>query len=112
MPAQDDPRYEPDKIEANAAVGLRITWQDGHVSQWDLSAIRTACPCAHCNDLRDRGETVYPRPGAPETLDVLDAKPVGAYGISFHWNDEHETGIYAWRLLRDRCPCAFCTGER
>lgn len=106
---EPDPRYEPAKIEANTAVGLRITWADGHVTSYDLAQIRRSCACAVCNDLRGRGETIWPAPGAPEPLDVLDAKLIGAYGVSFHWNDGHQTGIYTWRVLRDGCPCPECS---
>ena len=28
------------------------------------------------------------------------AELVGAWGIQIHWNDGHETGIYAWSMLR------------
>ena len=28
------------------------------------------------------------------------AELVGAWGLQIHWNDGHETGIYAWSMLR------------
>jgi DUF971 family protein len=30
----------------------------------------------------------------------VDAKLVGAWGLMIRWNDGHETGIYAWSILR------------
>jgi DUF971 family protein len=108
----DDPRYEPNIVAANAEVGLRITWSDGHVSHWDLPEVRRACPCAVCADTREKGRPVWPAPGSPASLDVTDADLVGAYGVTFHWNDGHQTGIFAWKLLRDWCDCDVCLEER
>ena len=41
-----------------------------------------------------------------------EAKAVGKYAISFHWNDGHEHGIYSWAYLRENCPCAECKARR
>lgn len=103
-------RYEPEKIEASAEVGLRITWADGHVSHWDLATIRGACGCAVCNELRHAGRPVF-LAGAGE-LEVQHAELVGSYGITFHWSDGHGTGIYQWEDLRDSCPCDECRTTR
>lgn len=108
----DDATYEPEKIEANADVGLRITWADGHVSRWDLSTIRRWCRCAECNELRRAGRAVGPAPGYGDELDVRDAELVGAYGITFSWTDGHATGVYHWEALRGGCPCEACATAR
>jgi DUF971 family protein len=64
------------------------------------------------------------RPGdppklAPGTLPMfkptakpISAEGVGRYAIKFNWNDNHDLGIYSWRLLRDLCPCAECVAAR
>ena len=31
--------------------------------------------------------------------------------LAINWNDEKQTYIYL-KNLRDRCPCAFCSGEK
>lgn len=108
----EEPRYEPEKIEAASDTGLRITWADGHVSAWDLPYIRLRCSCAHCNELRRVGEPAWPRPGGPEELDVVDAELVGSYGITFFWSDGHQAGVYRWDDLREGCPCAECSTAR
>lgn len=108
----DDPRYAPEKVEANRDVGLRITWADGHVSRWGLVWIRRRCRCAHCNELRRAGRRVGPAPGYTDELDVVDAELVGAYGITFHWTDGHTTGVYHWEKLREGCPCDDCVARR
>jgi DUF971 family protein len=84
-------------VEADALV---IVWADERVSRIGLVDLRRNCPCAQCRELRDRGETIWPRPGAPGVLEVTGAELVGAYGLSLRWNDRHETGIYPWEMLR------------
>ncbi len=108
----DDPRYEPESVETSLDVGIRITWADDHVSTWDLAFIRRSCGCAECNELRRVGKPAYPRPGSPDEIDVVSADLIGAYGISFTWNDGHATGIYRWEDLRDGCACDECRTER
>ena len=79
---------------------LVIVWADEHVSRIALVELRRGCPCAQCRELRDRGETIWPRPGVPDTIEVTGAELAGAWGLSLEWNDRHETGIYPWTLLR------------
>ena len=101
---------EPERIEASAGTGLRITWSDGHVSHWDLAAIRGACGCAACHELRRAGRPVFLSDAGD--LDVLDAELAGSYGIKIHWSDGHGTGIYSWEDLRGGCPCDECRTQR
>jgi len=99
-----------EKIEASQEVGIRITWEDAHISHWDLATIRGACGCATCHELRAEGKPVYLKDAGE--LDVLDAELVGSYGVNFHWNDGHRTGIYRWEDLRGGCPCDECRTQR
>ena len=46
----------------------------------------------------------------PESVAPLAIEPVGAYAIRIRWSDGHATGIYTWRMLRERCPCPACGG--
>lgn len=108
----EDLRYEPVHVKASAETGVRVTWADGHESVWDLEYIRGACGCATCNEFRKSGEEVYPRPGAPQSLEVVDADLMGSFGVSLFWNDGHHTGIYQWTDLRDGCPCDECRTTR
>lgn len=100
----------PEKVEANADVGIRITWEDGHVSQFDLAYVRGACGCATCHELRRENKPVFI--AASDSLDVLSADLVGGYGVSFQWTDGHNTGIYRWEDLRAGCPCDECRTQR
>jgi DUF971 family protein len=42
----------------------------------------------------------------------VSAEAMGKYAIRFKWNDDHDLGIYSWRLLREVCPCEECTAAR
>jgi DUF971 family protein len=90
-------------IDVDRARGVTVTFDDGAVCQYELVDLRRACPCAACRNLRDGGQAVWPRPGSPEPLAIVDAELVGAWGISFTWNDGHATGIYPWDALRRWC---------
>ena len=92
---------------------LDIIWADGHATRYDFTALRGLCPCAHC-----RGEA-----GMPGWLDtnptltdeqtrMVDIHLVGNYAVAPEWADGHHTGYYTFTMLRDRCPCDICTGER
>ena len=98
----------PVSIDSDGVDVLRITWQDRHVSRFDIVELRRACTCAQCTELRESGAVVWPRAGAPEQLRIDRAELSGAYGLNIHWNDRHETGIYSWEMLRARCPCDDC----
>lgn len=106
----DDPRYEPERVETSAQQGIRITWADGHVSAYELADLRRACGCAVCNELRRAGQPVFA--GSDDELDVIDAGLVGSYGVTFHWSDGHQTGVYGWDDLRNGCPCDECRSDR
>jgi DUF971 family protein len=86
-----------------------IDWGDKHVSRFDLVELRRRCTCAQCRELRVSGDAIWPRPGVPDELRVVDAELVGAWGLSLRWNDRHETGIYSWKTLREWCRCEFCS---
>jgi DUF971 family protein len=91
-------------VDVEREVAVTITFDDGAVCRYDLVDLRRACPCATCRGLRDAGQESWPRPGSPEPLTVVDAELVGAWGMSFTWNDGHDTGIYPWEALRSWCP--------
>ncbi len=95
---------------------LQITWHDQHVSIYDFTALRRACPCAECQPWKEgigewgkSPEKVLRAVG--ELGAVSDVTPVGGYAIQFHWQDGHTFGIYDWDYLRELCPCADCTAQ-
>jgi ATP-binding protein involved in chromosome partitioning len=98
---------EPAEIGHVAAEGrLRITWTDGHVSDYPLAYLRGWCPCAQC---QGHGGTRQFVPAA--NADLVSWERVGRYAVSFRWGDGHFTGIYSYPYLRDLCACRRCKPE-
>ena len=96
---------------------MQIDWQDGHVSIYDLTDVRRACPCVECQPWREG----FGEPGkSPEKVlnavgelnAVSDVQAVGGYAIQFNWADGHSTGIFTWEYLRELCPCEEDSAKR
>lgn len=109
------------KVHLTTGAGMDIEWKDGHRSHFTFPFLRDACPCALCDEEREKSgrEPGDPPKLAPGALPMFKpaAKPenvegVGKYAIRFRWNDGHELGIYSWQLLRDLCPCEECKTAR
>lgn len=83
---------------------LVIDWPDGHHSEYALTDVRAACPCAECDSRRRNSGQVAPAASSA----VKDMQYVGNYAVQFVWGDGHSFGIYPWDLLRRICPCAIC----
>jgi len=90
----------PTEVELDRASSLTLTWPDGTRDSFGLEELRVNCPCAGCRGRREQGLDAWPTPGAPLPLRAESAELVGAWGIQINWNDGHETGIYAWSMLR------------
>jgi len=109
------------KVNLTAGTGVEIEWKDGHHSSYTFPYLRDACPCAMCNEEREKAQR---EPGDPPKLapgalpmfkaaaKPVSAEPVGKYAISFAWNDGHQHGIYSWEYLREVCPCSECKARR
>jgi DUF971 family protein len=109
------------KVNLTTGTGVDIEWNDGHVSHYAFVYLRDACPCALCNEERDKsgrqpGEPPRSAPGAlpmfKEKAKPVSAEGVGKYAIKFKWNDGHDLGIYSWHFLREVCPCEECRAAR
>jgi DUF971 family protein len=118
MPIPIDPRKKPAsvKVHVTSGAGVDITWTDGHASHYDFPYLREQCPCATCNDERDKKrEFASAGPASAAALPMFKAKPraktatvVGNYAIQIAFNDGHATGLYSYDHLRSICPCAEC----
>jgi len=106
------------KVHVSTNAGVDIAWADGHVSHFDFPYLRDHCPCATCNDEREKKESLA---GASPTFAASPALPmfkpkarataatqVGNYAIQISFSDGHSTGIYSYDHLRSICPCFEC----
>jgi DUF971 family protein len=109
------------RVKQSEGTGVEIDWRDGHKSSWSFRWLRDACPCATCNDEREKsGREPGDSKPKPQSLLVMyqdpprpvEVKPIGKYALRFKWNDGHEAGIYSWDYLRRVCQCAVCRPPR
>jgi DUF971 family protein len=85
---------------------LRITWSDGQVREYRVSALRDACPCATCREKRMQAPAAAPlfpilTPAETQPLKLLGMTPVGGYAYSLDFSDGHDTGIFTLEHLRE-----------
>jgi DUF971 family protein len=108
------------RIDKSGGTGMDIDWSDGHKSHYSFQYLRDACPCATCEEDREKtgaryGEAPKPKNALPMYRDPArptDVNMVGKYAINFSWNDSHNSGLYTWEFLREWCPCEECKGRR
>jgi DUF971 family protein len=117
MPIPLDPRKQPTsiKVMVSTGEGVAVTWADGHESRYTFSYLREACPCAMCNDEREKkskdGAPAAVLPMYKPKVTAKGASPVGNYALQFEFSDSHATGIYSYGHLREICPCDACARE-
>jgi DUF971 family protein len=105
------------KVHVSTGAGVDVTWSDGHTSHYDFVYLRDLCPCALCNDEREKkgkfsgatGGSALPMFKAKVT--AKGASAVGNYALQIQFSDGHATGIYSFEHLREICPCDACGGE-
>ena len=108
------------RVNISTGTGLEIDWADGHSSRYKFPYLRDICPCATCDDEREKSGAApdeAPKPTNPlqmfkEPARAVEASRVGNYALSLVFSDGHRTGIYSWDFLRVMCPCPECTEAR
>lgn len=108
------------RVNISTGTGLEVDWADGHPSHYKFQYLRDVCPCATCDDEREKSGSApdeAPKAANPlhmykEPARATEAARVGNYAISFVFNDGHRTGIYSWDFLRTMCPCEECKEAR
>jgi DUF971 family protein len=124
MPIPMDSRKKPMdvKVRVSTGEGVEVTWSDGHASRYNFPYLRDHCPCALCNDEREKKARVGTSPGAGNAPSAVlpmfkprvtakSATAVGNYAIQIEFSDSHATGIYSFEHLREICPCEACEQE-
>ena len=118
MPIPMDARKKPAslKVHVTTGEGVEITWSDGHGSRYDFPYLRDHCPCATCNDEREKKAAQKNEGGAvlpmfKPRVTAKSAAAVGSYAIQIQFSDGHATGIYSFEHLRELCPCEECARE-
>jgi DUF971 family protein len=94
--------YYPTQIK-RIETTLKITWNDGKISDIPLTKLRDECPCVNC-----KGESVIFESYIPIKTpfkaagyyEIESIEAMGNYAVSIKWKDGHDTGIYSWEILR------------
>lgn len=92
---------EINHIKASGVV--RITWDDGHVGDYEQAYLRGYCPCALCQGHGAQRRFIP----VPDAI-LVAIRSVGNYAVELRWQDGHSTGIYTFDYLRSLCPCSVC----
>jgi DUF971 family protein len=120
MPIPIDVRKKPldVKIHVSTGAGMDIIWSDTHASHYDFAYLRDRCPCALCNDEREKKSRIGTSGSGGAVLPIFKpkvtakaARPVGHYAIQIDFSDGHSTGIFSFEHLREICPCPACQQE-
>lgn len=117
MPIHLDMRKKPTgvKVHLSSGEGVEVAWSDGHTSRYDFPYLRDHCPCAMCNDEREKkaraGSSTAVLPMFKARVTAKKAQAVGNYAIQIEYSDGHATGIYSFGHLREICPCEACRHE-
>ena len=93
------PNPYPIEITKTNPRELTIRWDDGRISVYTIHFLRSECACARCVNEITGMRILDPRTIADD-LTIINAEPVGMYGIKFKFSDGHDDGIYTWERLR------------
>ena len=107
------------KVRVSTGEGVEITWSDAHVSRYPFPYLRDLCPCALCNDEREKNAQLKAAGGNPggvlpmfkPRVTAKGANAVGNYALQIQFSDGHSTGIFSYEHLREICPCEECGRE-
>lgn len=108
-----NPKTEPENISISKSRGVKVTWKDGHTSEYALKYLRKLCPCATCTGTHGTppasAELDNPLQMYKPVLKIDSVEPIGGYALRIHWNDGHSAGLYSYEHFRKICPCPECS---
>jgi len=94
----------PTALQLTPENRLLIDWSDGERRSYTMRELRNACPCATCNEKRRQPADPLALPVLKQVqtqpLSISAMEPLGNYAYGIRFSDGHDTGIYAFDLLR------------
>jgi DUF971 family protein len=104
------PEYlEPVAIVPVGQWGVRITWNDGVITNHSHETLRRNCPCAFCQEqFKEKVELIDTRhqlrilseKAVPEKPQIKRIDWVGNYALKLTWQDGHDAGMYRYEILK------------
>jgi DUF971 family protein len=103
MEAHEPP---PRALHLDRQRGLHVTFHDGTTAFLSIALLRRMSPSADARTEREAMASnplhvLSPRAAAGGPLVATGAELVGNYAVRIRFSDGHETGLYAWGLLRE-----------
>ena len=92
----------PTLVTRNSPQELKIVWNDGKESIYNLRELRSLCQCAVCKH-EITGQRLIRLEDITSDINLLKVELVGNYALHFTWSDNHTTGIYSYDYLRSLC---------
>ena len=92
----------PTLVTRNSPHELKIIWNDGKKSIYNLRELRSLCQCAVCKH-EITGQRLIKVEDIQDDINLLKIEVVGNYALHFTWSDNHTTGIYSYDYLRSLC---------
>jgi len=77
---------------------LELTWPDGVTHKLTCEYLRVSSPSAEVRGHLPGQETLQL---GKENVNINAIEPIGHYAIKLVFDDNHDTGLYNWDLLRD-----------
>lgn len=90
---------KPIQIKNSQNQLLEVKWEDNSVSGISFQTLRKFCPCATCDEEREKSGESYIPLFMLDQVTIDSIVPVGNYGITIKWKDGHGTGIYEFPYL-------------
>ncbi len=78
---------------------LQIVWSDSQTSNYKINELRAACPCAMCKGHNPAQSLNLSAAQFPD-IKLTDLAAVGRYAYNLVFSDNHSTGIYPLKYLR------------
>lgn len=91
---------EPLQIIEENDSEISIVWSDDLETKYSAPQLRRACPCAGCVNEWTGEKTLKPE-SVSDDLSFKYIGVVGRYALNFNFSDEHDTGIYSFKYLRE-----------
>ncbi|MCU0239442.1 MAG: DUF971 domain-containing protein [Pyrinomonadaceae bacterium] len=91
---------EPTQIIEESDSEITIEWSDDKSFTYNASELRKVCPCAGCVN-EWTGERMLKSENVADNLTFKSTGIVGRYALNFVFSDEHDTGIFSFKYLRE-----------
>jgi DUF971 family protein len=77
---------------------LELGYANGEMVELDAEYLRVFSPSA---EVRGHGPGQKVLQAGKQNVSIVKVLPVGNYAIQLYFDDDHDTGIYAWEYLYD-----------